>query len=166
MNRTGNDEFERQEFERQEIEQQEFEQQDQVLDREDVGLEDALKNFRMSVKSWSDAEFARPRTIAATTERTIGRRAAAWALACALVVGGISGELVVHQHNVEQNRIKAANAQKQRMLDAQRQQQVAELKAKQEDELLSNVDSDVSREVPSAMDPLAQLMSENESQTR
>jgi hypothetical protein len=48
--------------------------------------------------------------------------------------------------------------QKQLAAD-QRNQQV-----KQEDEdLLAQVDSDVSREVPSAMEPLAQLMAEDES---
>jgi hypothetical protein len=33
----------------------------------------------------------------------------------------------------------------------------------EEEDLLAQVDSDVSREVPSAMEPLAQLMAEDES---
>jgi hypothetical protein len=49
---------------------------------------------------------------------------------------------------------------------AARQQKLeAEQRASKEDEdLLAKVDSDVSREVPSAMEPLAQLMTENEAQ--
>jgi hypothetical protein len=43
---------------------------------------------------------------------------------------------------------------------AEQQKMVAEARAQQEEEdLLAQVDSDVSREVPSAMEPLAQLMS-------
>jgi hypothetical protein len=49
-------------------------------------------------------------------------------------------------------------AQQQRLAAQQRDQQ-----AQQEDEdLLAKVDRDVSREVPVAMEPLAQLMAEDE----
>jgi hypothetical protein len=42
---------------------------------------------------------------------------------------------------------------------AEQQRQAAQERARQEEEdLLAKVDSDVSREVPSAMEPLAQLM--------
>jgi hypothetical protein len=46
---------------------------------------------------------------------------------------------------------------------AEQQRVIAEQRAKEEEDLLANVDSDVSREVPSAMEPLAQLMSDDES---
>jgi hypothetical protein len=46
---------------------------------------------------------------------------------------------------------------------AESERLVAEQRASQEEEdLLAKVDSDVSREVPSAMEPLAQLMTEDE----
>ena len=46
---------------------------------------------------------------------------------------------------------------------AEQQRLVAAEQAREEEEdLLSKVDSDVSREVPSAMEPLAQLMAEDE----
>ncbi len=56
-------------------------------------------------------------------------------------------------------RIAAARvAEQQRLVAQQRERQ-----ARQEDEdLLAKVDSDVSREVPLAMEPLAQLMVEDE----
>ncbi len=48
---------------------------------------------------------------------------------------------------------------------AEQQRLVAAEKARQEEEdLLAKVDSDVSRETPSAMEPLAQLMAEDEVQ--
>ena len=46
--------------------------------------------------------------------------------------------------------------------EAEHQRQVAEQRAREEEDLLAKVDSDVSREVPSAMEPLAQLMAEDE----
>jgi len=44
----------------------------------------------------------------------------------------------------------------------QQQRLVAEQHAREEEDLLAKVDSDVSREVPSAMEPLARLMAEDE----
>jgi hypothetical protein len=47
--------------------------------------------------------------------------------------------------------------------EQQRLAAAAEQQARQEDEdLLAKVDSDVSREVPAAMEPLAQMMAEDE----
>jgi hypothetical protein len=67
--------------------------------------------------------------------------------------------LYERHHQRELQKIAAAER-------AARQQKLeAEQRASKEDEdLLAKVDSDVSREVPSAMEPLAQLMSENEAQ--
>jgi hypothetical protein len=61
----------------------------------------------------------------------------------------------VYERHVKQVRIAA-------VLEAQRQRQLAANRAREEEELLAKVDSDVSRQVPSAMEPLAQLMAEDE----
>jgi hypothetical protein len=45
---------------------------------------------------------------------------------------------------------------------AEQQRLAAEEQAREMDELLAQVDSDLSREVPSAMEPLTQLMAEDE----
>ena len=47
---------------------------------------------------------------------------------------------------------------------AEQQRLMAEQRAREEEDLLAKVDSDVSREVPSAMEPLAQLMAEDDIQ--
>jgi hypothetical protein len=66
--------------------------------------------------------------------------------------------LYQRQHQRELEKIAAEQAARQQKLEA-------EQRASTDDEdLLAKVDSDVSREVPSAMEPLAQLMSENETQ--
>jgi hypothetical protein len=121
----------------------------------DLGLEQALKEFRLSVCSWSEAAYSRPRRAAAVAQRVSWRLAAGWALGLALAVGGVSGTVYERHHRQEMARIAAARA-------AEQQRLVRELKAREEEEdLLAKVDSDVSREVPSAMEPLAQLMAED-----
>jgi uncharacterized protein HemX len=125
------------------------------VEERDPALEEALASFRLSVHAWSEAEFNRPRVARAMAPRRgVWRLASAWALGCVLVAGGVSGG--VYEHHVKQVRIAAA-------LEAERQRQLAAERAREEEELLAKVDSDVSRQVPSAMEPLAQLMAEDES---
>jgi uncharacterized protein HemX len=82
------------------------------------------------------------------------RLAAGWALAGVLVVGGVSGGF--YEHHQQELKIAAAARL------AEQQQVARELQAREdEEELLAKVDSDVSRVVPSAMEPLAQLMAED-----
>jgi hypothetical protein len=120
-------------------------------------LSEALSEFRLSVHAWSEAEFSRPRTAIEPVRRGIWRRAVGWALSSVLVVGGLSGG-AVYKHRA--NEMKIAQA---RIVEQQRQ--AVQQQARQEEEdLLAKVDSDVSREVPRAMEPLAQMMAEDESQ--
>jgi len=120
----------------------------------DRELEQALENFRMSVHAWSEAELSRPRTAEMTVRRRSWRLAAGWALGCALVVGGVSGGVYERRHQVELAKIKAQQ-------EADRQRQLAAEKTRHAEEELAKVDSDVAREVPTAMEPLAQLMGED-----
>jgi hypothetical protein len=130
--------------------------------QENAQLEQALKNFRLSVHAWSDAELSRPRATAMTVGQRSWRLAVGWAMGCVLVVGGASGALYArHQHRVEIARV-AAQLQAERA--AEQARQVAALKAREDEDLLAKVDSDVSQEVPAAMEPLAQLMADGGSQ--
>jgi CHASE3 domain sensor protein len=73
-----------------------------------------------------------------------------------LVAGGVGSGIQERQHKLELARIAAeARAAEQRRV-------IAEQRAREEEDLLANVDSDVSREVPSAMEPLARLMADDE----
>ena len=134
----------------------------------DPELQQALRNFRLSVHTWSDAAYSRPQTVSAVYRRRIWRLAAGWALGCALTVGAASAGIYQYEHGRDV-------ARQQAMAAAQRQQQAAEQKARveqppkaslneEDEELLAKVDSDVSREVPAAMEPLAQLAVEDESE--
>jgi hypothetical protein len=97
-----------------------------------------------------------PRTaLQAAPQRKVWRLAAGWALGCALVAGGVSGGLYEHHHRQEMARVAAAQ-------QAERQRAAAEQRAREEEDLMARVDSDISREVPIAMEPLAQLMAEDE----
>ena len=73
-----------------------------------------------------------------------------------LVAGSVSGG--VHERHQRQEQARIAAAQ-----EAARQRVAAEQRARDE-ELLAKVDSEVSQEVPSAMEPLAQLMAGDEAE--
>jgi len=123
----------------------------------DGDLDQALSLFRKNVHAWADGEMSRPRAIA-QPNRGIHhwRPAAAWSLGCALIAGMASGTIY------QQHRLTVAS-QIRVQQEAEHQKQLAAQKAKEEEDLLAKVDSDISREVPSAMEPLAQLMAEDES---
>ena len=126
---------------------------------EDEALEQALKNFRSSVRGWSEAVYSQPRQSVKVVGQTSWRVAAGWALGCVLAVGSVAGGVYDHHHRQEVARIAAAAeaARQQKLADEQRA-------LKENEDLLAKVDSDVSRAVPSAMEPLAQLMADDEPQ--
>jgi predicted nucleic acid-binding Zn ribbon protein len=132
---------------------------EQVVDFEDAEFEEALKNFKSSVHAWSDAAYSRPRTVAREVRVRSWRLAAGWALGCVLVAGSVSGGLMERHHRAELARIAA----QQRAVEQARQLQQQQARAKITDEvLLADVDSAVSRQVPDAMEPLAQMMADDE----
>ena len=122
---------------------------------QDELLEGALHNFRQSVHAWSDAEFSRPRAVVAA-HRGVRHP---WALvSCTLGAVLAAGLAVagVHERDlrVQQEHIAAAR-------QAEQQREMAAERARESEDLLANVDKDVSREVPSALEPLARLMDES-----
>jgi hypothetical protein len=123
----------------------------------DPVLQQSLGDFKASVHAWSDAMVSRPRTARQVVVRRTWRLAAGWALASVLLAGAASGGLYEHHHRQEMARIAAARA-------AEHERQAAAERARTEEDLLARVDSDVSREVPSALEPLAQLMTQDVTQ--
>ncbi|HVU47932.1 MAG TPA: hypothetical protein VHD85_17500 [Terracidiphilus sp.] len=124
----------------------------------DTVLDDALKNFRHSVHAWSDAAYSRPRTEMRIVARSGWRLAAVWALVSVLAVGSLSAGLYEHHHRQVLAQIRAEQEAHQRQLAAQERARQAD------EELLATVDSDISRTVPAAMEPLAQMMDEGQGQ--
>ena len=125
---------------------------------EDPVLAEALKHFKASVDSWSSAAYSRPRTVARTVRHS-WRQAAGWALGCVLAAGGVAGGVYEHHHRQALARDAAAHKAAQERATAQ--QAAAANAGTKDQDLLATVDSDVSREVPAAMEPLAQLMDDN-----
>jgi hypothetical protein len=124
---------------------------------EDAALDRALSDFRSSVHAWSDAVYNRPRPIAAASRRAVWRKAAAWSLGSMLVIGAAGGGVLEIRHRQDAARVAAAR-------EAQRQSALAEQREREAEKELAKVDIDVAREVPNAMEPLAQLMTDDESQ--
>src|SRR4051812_46153293 len=117
----------------------------------DPEIESVLRGFRASVHAWSDAVYHRPRLMEAAPARIAWRRAAAWALGSVLFAGGAGGGFLQYQHRQELARIAAAR-------EAENERQLREDRAREAEQELAKVDRAVSREVPDAMEPLAQLM--------
>jgi hypothetical protein len=126
----------------------------------DDALDTALRDFRSSIHAWSEAAYSRPRVAVGVECHRTWRLAASCALGCALAVGSVIGAVHERHHRQETARVAAAAraSEHERLVAAEQQ-------ARTEDEdLLATVDSDVSREVPSALEPLAQLMVEDDAQ--
>jgi hypothetical protein len=122
---------------------------------QDAELHGALRNFRQSVHAWSEAEFVRPRAVAPASSRVnrpwaLVSSALGIVLAAGIAVGG------VHERDqrIEQARIVAQR-------QAEQQRELAAEKTKESENLLANIDKDVSQEVPSALEPLAQMMDDD-----
>jgi hypothetical protein len=126
---------------------------------DDAVLDQALRNFRLSVHAWSEAEYVKPRTLA-IVRPTSWRMIAGWALGCVLAIGIVTGGLYEYRHRPQ------ADARLSGAVPAVSQTMPAEPPhvLKENEDLLARIDSDVSRQVPSAMEPLAQLMSVDEAQ--
>jgi hypothetical protein len=127
------------------------------LDELDPKLREALGHFKASVHAWSDETMSRPRKAHEIAVRRTWRLAVGWALGCVLVGGAVSTGVYERHQKQELARIAVVR-------EAEHQRQLAAERAKEEEDLLAKVDSDLSRDVPSAMEPLASLMTEYEAQ--
>jgi hypothetical protein len=150
---------------------------------EDPMVAEALRNFKASVDAWSDAAYHRPRRVASPMRLAVAswRLVATLAMGCMLVAGTVTATVVERHHQQELARQAAIKASAQRAANehaATAQPAKANIQApnvktdahakrgaaiasEDDADLLANVDSDVSRQVPAAMDPLAQLMNGN-----
>lgn len=116
------------------------------------GLENVLRDFRASVHAWADAAYSERSIVFRPAHRVLRR---SFALVLALMVALTVAVAGMHERRHQQELAREAaerQAEHQRLLQQQHAREV--------DELLASVDSDVSREVPAAMEPLAGLMTE------
>jgi hypothetical protein len=141
---------------------------------DDPVLAGALENFKASVDAWSEFAYSQPRT-AIWTARHTWRLAATWALGWMLAAGSLADGLYERHHREELARIAAMKAAEQKValerraaeqpaaakIVTKRQPTAVKRAANENEDLLATVDSDVSRQVPAAMEPLAQMMVDN-----
>jgi hypothetical protein len=124
---------------------------------DDPMLQLALKDFRASVHAWTDATYHRARpAVAPAAQRIAWRRIVAWSMSLALSFS-ILGTAAYERHH------QAVIAHQQDLQRAQERQRVlAEQHTRDTEDLLANIDSDVSREEPAALEPLAQMMTDGQ----
>ena len=120
----------------------------------DPELHEAIGNFESSIDAWSEAMANRPRQ-ATTPARANWGLVTKWALGCAVFIGSVSGGVYQNHRQQETAKIEAARI-------AQQERELAATRAQDEADLMAKVDTDISREVPSALEPLASLMDENQ----
>jgi uncharacterized protein HemX len=131
------------------------------IDALDPAMRQALGDFKASVHAWSDAVLSHPRTVREVVVRRSWRLAVGWGLTAVLLGSTLSAGLYEHHHAQVLAQLAAQRAlEKQHQLATQHAQEMAQ----QEEDLFASVDKDVSREVPSAMEPLAQLTDDDETQ--
>ena len=123
-------------------------------------LREALGNFKASVDAWSDAMLSRPREAKAPA-RTNWSAVTKWALGCAVFAGTVSGGVYQNHRQVEAARVEAA-----RVAEQQRASEAAKVANVNEEDLMANVDSDIARQVPSALEPMASLMMDDDNNSK
>lgn len=156
---------------------------------DDPVLAEALKHFKASVDAWSEARYSRSRASAPAARFAAPRRrlGLVWALGCVVAAGSLAGGVFEHHQRQEMARAEAQkSAQKaaqQAELDRLAAEEAAAAKAALQQraserastatassaasagdpdkDLMAKVDSDVSQQVPAAMEPLAQLMDDS-----
>jgi cell division protein FtsL len=129
---------------------------------EDAQVELALRNYRDSVRAWSEQEFRNVRTVRRSRWdgfwRVLANPVLGWSLACALVVASVGIPANVHH---QRQLVAERNAEVLRQQQLQREAAQQEAVAMSDDELLAHVDSDIAQAAPDAMEPLASLMSDS-----
>lgn len=159
----------------------------------DLELAQALKHFKASMDAWSYAALSQPRTATRLAVRHNWRMVAAWALGSLLVMGSLAGTVREIYQRQEMARIATQKAAQKaaeeraaatrvtaqpasaQPISAQSDKKTPAATTRkadatmdsaeaQDEDLLASVDSDVSRQVPAAMEPLAQLMDDNNTQ--
>lgn len=146
----------------------------------DPELEAVLKNLRASVHAWSAATYAsrsetgsRAVILSPAPHRTLWHRSLIWALSIILAAGVVTAGVYQYQ---EKEQVQKAAIERELEHERQVKQEGAQRagvapvgeaapeRGRDVDELLARVDRDVARETPSAMEPLASLMDDDEKQ--
>lgn len=134
------------------------ESRDMTEDRLEPEMREALGSFKSSVHAWSDAMMSRPREVNAPARTNLGL-VTKWALGCVVFVAAVSAG-VYQNHRLEEQAKAATEA---RIAEQQRLLAERQVKEQAAEDLMAKVDSDIARQVPRALEPLASLMNEDES---
>lgn len=145
-------------------------QQDEQIAALEAELGEALGEFRDCARSWGQASYARPARTMQPVHRLGWRLAAGWAVAVLLAVLTTGGVAVWREHRTVAGAPPAVKPLPAVPQEAHRNQPATLEKPESavpdlaDEDLLAKIDRDVARQTPKAMEPLAQLMDEDEAQ--
>ena len=154
------------------------------LRAEEAGLEAVLGDLKRSVDKWSEAAYQRPRPIVVHSG-SWSWRLTGGGVACGMLLAGILTASLNQPHHdtaafvtapvtqperpvveVQENEPQAATPELKKipsaLTEVREVRRMVAAKPVEEEDLLAKVDSEVARQVPSAMEPLARLMAEDE----
>jgi hypothetical protein len=129
-------------------------------DRTEIDLDNALRNFRVSVHAWSEAELTRSRAVKAPQSflwRWLAAPAVSWGAAAVLALTAVGVPVAVHREHQIQTIARQRAEEQQSLRDAQ-EKAATQMAAIDDDKLLQHVDEDIRQSTPDAMEPLASLM--------
>lgn len=134
-------------------------------------LRQTLDCFRENVQAWSEVAGRQPRSLASASSAG-WRRALGWAVGCVVVVAGAGGVVRIQRH-APSAVIAPQMAMSEKAVEAEPAQPLPQSvpgpvrveRARQQvpqEDLLAKVDSDVSRQIPEVLEPLAQWTEDGE----
>jgi hypothetical protein len=161
----------------------------------DPELQAALADFRQNVNAWSDAVASRPRMAVRSVQALRWRLALGSALGCLLVAGSISAVVARYRGGEQAQKAPASHAAEpaarqlasaatgsvqndeadaaardllaiERMLTSQEAVEEQESRVGSDEQLLVAVNTDLKRQIPQVMEPLAQLAEDSEQAAR
>lgn len=146
-------------------------QQEERIAALEEELGEALGDFRDCARAWGHVSYGRPARNMQPAHRLGWRLAAGWAVALLLAVittGGVTvwrtHQTVAARHPVVRPAVVAPATAQTHAPAATAEKMEAPAADVADEDLLAKVDRDVARQTPRAMEPLAQLMDEDDAQ--
>lgn len=134
-------------------------------DQLDSHVEEALRNFRLSMHHWSEHELSRRPSTQTQPVHSVWHwlmaPAVTWAAAAAIAITAVGVPLGIHHHKVVVAQEQAAVVRQHMPQQTPEPAPTQVANSVDDDKLLEYVDADIAQQTPDAMQPLASLMKDS-----